>query len=115
MQTTEMTKKKSEGPIAVYGAIVANLVIAASKFVAAFFTGSSAMLAEGIHSVVDTTNELFLLLGIKRSKRPADENHPFGHGMELYFWSFIVAVFLFALVEECLFMKAFRIYSRLIK
>lgn len=96
MQTSEQTKKK-ESPVAVYGAIIANLVIAAAKFVAAFISGSSAMLSEGIHSLVDTSNELFLLLGIYKSKKPADELHPYGHGMELYFWSFIVAVFLFGI------------------
>lgn len=95
MQTEKAAKQES--PVAVYGAIIANLVIAASKFTAAFFSGSSAMLAEGIHSLVDTCNELFLLLGIHKSKKPADETHPFGHGMELYFWSFIVAVFLFGI------------------
>ena len=82
-------------PIAVYGAVIANTGIAIAKFVAAALTGSSAMLSEGIHSVVDTGNQGLLLLGIRRSKAPPDEDHPFGHGKELYFWSLVVAVVLF--------------------
>ena len=84
-------------PISVYGAIAANSVIAVAKFIAAGITGSSAMLAEGIHSVVDTGNELLLLLGIHKSNKPADELHAFGYGKELYFWSLIVAIILFGI------------------
>jgi cation diffusion facilitator family transporter len=81
----------------VVAALLVNVAIAALKFVAAFFSRSSAMLAEACHSLADTTNQIFLMIGMRRSARPPDEQHPFGHGPETYFWSFMVALCIFAL------------------
>ncbi|MDT7689665.1 MAG: hypothetical protein QOE46_2424 [Acidobacteriota bacterium] len=81
--------------LAVLGALLANALITVLKFIAAGITGSSGMMAEALHSLADTTNQIFLLLGLRFYRRPASEKHPFGHGKERFFWSFIAAVFIF--------------------
>ncbi len=81
--------------LAVLGALFANGLIAILKLVAAVITGSSGMMAEALHSVADTTNQIFLLLGLRFYKRPASDKHPFGYGKERFFWSFIAAIFIF--------------------
>jgi cation diffusion facilitator family transporter len=86
----------SESKTAIIAAIIGNLAIAVTKFFAAAFTGSAAMLSEAIHSVVDTGNGGLMLLGVHRSRKPPDFDHPFGHGRELYFWTLIVGVLIFA-------------------
>ena len=81
----------------IIAALLGNTLIALTKFIAAALTNSSAMLSEGIHSLVDTGNQILLLYGLKRAQKPADEMFPFGHGKEVYFWSFVVAILVFAL------------------
>jgi len=97
---TDKDKEDEEGGGArkvIYAAIVANLGIAVAKFVVAAITGSAAMLAEGIHSAVDTGNEFLLLIGERNSAKPADKRHPFGYGKALYFWALLVALSVFSL------------------
>lgn len=81
----------------IYSALIANLLISVTKFIAGSFTNSSSMISEGIHSLVDTINEILLLYGLKRSQKPADDYHPLGYGRELYFWAFIVSMLIFGL------------------
>jgi cation diffusion facilitator family transporter len=88
---------RAQPRIAILAAVIGNVAIAVIKFAAAIVTGSSAMLSEGIHSLVDTGNGGLLLVGIRKSARPPDAGHPFGHGMELYFWSFLVAISVFGI------------------
>lgn len=80
----------------IIAALIGNGLISITKFIAAGLTGSSAMLSEGIHSVVDTGNQVLLLFGMRQARKPADRKFPFGHGKEIYFWSFVVAILIFA-------------------
>jgi len=87
----------SSSKTVIYAALLGNLLVALTKFGAAWWTGSSAMLSEGLHSLVDTSNQVLLLYGLHRAARPPDEKRPLGYGRELYFWSFIVALLMFSL------------------
>src|SRR5689334_14407207 len=88
--------KSGGSHVAVYAAIVANVAVVITKAFVAWYTGSAAMLSEALHSLGDTGNEALLLIGLWRGGEPADSSHPFGYGLELYFWSFIVALLIFA-------------------
>ena len=94
---TDKAEARGESPRAVIAAVLANIAIGVVKFIAAFISGSSAMISEGIHSIVDSGNGLLILFGMKRAERKPDIAHPFGYGSELYFWTLVVAVMIFAL------------------
>lgn len=87
----------SSSNIAILGALASNLAVAATKFIAAYFTRSSAMVSEGIHSLVDAANTLLILIGSKRSTKLPTAKHPFGYGKEIYFWTLVVSISLFAI------------------
>ena len=94
---TTHPKPRGSSKFVVYAALAGNLLVSATKFIAASVSGSASMMSEGVHSLVDSLNEVLLLYGMHRSKQTADPIHPLGYRRELYFWSFVVAVLLFAL------------------
>src|ERR1700688_2641876 len=91
------SRSRGSSTVAVYAALAGDILVAITKIIAAAWTGSAAMASEAIHSIVDTGNEILLLYGIYRSRHRPDWTHPMGYGRELYFWSFIVALLVFAL------------------
>ena len=97
--------KHGESRVIIYLAVAGNALVAVSKFIAAALTGSSAMWSEGVHSLADLANELLLLYGIRRADAPATPDHPFGHGREVYFWSFIVALMVFVVGASVSFLE----------
>ena len=97
MVQSEAEEPKGESVVAVVAAILANIAVGIVKFIASAISGSSAMFSEGIHSIVDSGNGMLVLLGIHQAKKPADSEHPFGRGKELYFWTMLVAILIFAL------------------
>ena len=94
----------------IYAALIGNSLIAVCKFIASGITGSSAMLSEAIHSVVDSGNQLLLLNGMRLAKKAPDDRHPFGYGMELYFWTFVVAILIFGIGAGLSFYEGFKHY-----
>jgi cation diffusion facilitator family transporter len=96
-QNSKEKTKADSGTHHIIQSLIVNVVIVVSKGFAAFMTGSGAMLAETIHSSADCANQVLLLFGVKQSSRPADKQHPFGYGMSVYFWSFMVAMLLFSI------------------
>lgn len=93
----EQGHKKNGSVVSVFAAILANILVGVVKFIAAAISGSSAMISEGIHSIVDSGNGILVLFGMKRASKHPDVGHPFGYGKELYFWTMVVAVMIFAL------------------